>query len=149
MNVFDSLNDENDRRERSALTRRVIEAATEATRSNDPDAWEPVMDMLYRATVILPFVDDEDEDDGGERDEDEENVPVVANDEGEHLLPIFTDEEELDQWRPGGGRYTLVETPELLKLAVQEGFTGVVVNPAGSVPIELGAENIQDDDDSL
>ncbi|MDQ3772406.1 MAG: SseB family protein [Actinomycetota bacterium] len=139
MNIFDSLNDDHDEQERSALTTRLVEAATEASRTGDPDAWEPVLDMLYRATIILPFMDDEND------DEDETSIPVVANEEGEHLVPVFTDESELDSWRPDGGRYTLLETAEILKVAVDQGFVGVVVNPTGDVPIELGAENIQDD----
>jgi len=93
--------------------------------------------MLYRATIILPFSDGDDE------AVEEESVPVVANEEGEHLLPVFTDENELDSWRPDGGRYTLLETAEVLKVAVEQGFTGVVVNPSGETPIELGAENLQ------
>ena len=28
-------------------------------------------------------------------------------------------------------------------MAVEQGFTGVVVNPSGNTPIELGAENLQ------
>ncbi|MGH2698878.1 MAG: SseB family protein [Actinomycetota bacterium] len=141
MNIFDSLNDENDRQERSVLTNRLVAAATDAVNAGDPAAWEPIIDMLYRATIILPFVD-EDEDAG----EGEESVPVVANEEGEHLLPVFTDENELDSWRPDGGRYTLLETSEVLKVAVEQGFTGLVVNPAGEAPIELGAENLQDEE---
>lgn len=149
MNIFDSLNDDNDEQERSALTTRLVEAAETASRTGDPDAWEPVIDMLYRATIILPFVD-EDEDNGDDDDNDDEaddeaGIPVVANDEGEHLVPVFTDESELDSWRPGGGRYTLLETAEVLKVAVEQGLVGLVVNPAGDVPIELGAENIQSD----
>jgi hypothetical protein len=140
MNIFDSLNDENDRQERSALTNRLVAAATDAVNGGDPVAWEPIIDMLYRATIILPFVAEDDDPVEGE-----ENVPVVANEEGEHLLPVFTDENELDSWRPAGGRYTLLETSEVLRVAVEQGFTGVVVNPAGEAPIELGAENIQDD----
>ena len=140
MNIFDSLNDDNDRQERSGLTTRLVAAAAEASGSSDPEAWEPVIDMLYRATIILPFTDgDEDESDS------EESVPVVANEEGEHLLPVFTDETELDSWRPDGGRYTLLETAEVLKVAVEQGFTGLVINPSGETPIELGAENIQSD----
>jgi hypothetical protein len=139
VNIFDSLNDENDRQERSALTNRLVAAAVEASNSGDPEAWEPVIDMLYRATIILPFAD------GDEEEAEDESVPVVANEEGEHLLPIFTDESELDSWRPDGGRYTLLETAEVLKVAVEQGFTGVVVNPSGETPIELGAENLQDE----
>jgi hypothetical protein len=140
VNVFDSLNEENDRQERSALTSRLVEATADATNSGDPNAWEPVIDMLYRATIILPFSDGDDE------TADEESVPVVANEEGEHLLPVFTDESELDSWRPDGGRYTLLGTAEVLKVAVEQGFTGVVVNPSGATPIELGAENLQSGD---
>ena len=139
VNIFDSLNDENDRQERSALTTRLVAAAVDASNSGDPEAWEPVIDMLYRATIILPFAD------GDEEEAEDESVPVVANEEGEHLLPIFTDESELDSWRPDGGRYTLLETAEVLKVAVEQGFTGVVVNPSGETPIELGAENLQDE----
>jgi SseB protein N-terminal domain len=145
VNIFDSLNDENDRQERSALTNRLVAAATDAVNAGDPSAWEPIIDMLYRATVILPFVTEEEDRESEERGESEENVPVVANEEGEHLLPVFTDEDELDSWRPAGGRYTLLETSEVLKVAVEQGFTGLVVNPAGETPIELGAENIQDE----
>jgi hypothetical protein len=141
VNIFDSLNDENDRQERSALTNRLVAAATDASNSGDPDAWEPVIDMLYRATIILPFAD------GDEEKAEDESVPVVENEEGEHLLPIFTDESELDSWRPDGGRYTLLETAEVLKVAVEQGFSGVVVNPSGDTPIELGAENLQDEPD--
>ena len=137
MNIFDSLNDENDKQERSALTSRLVAATVDASNSGDPNAWEPVIDMLYRATIILPFSDGDDE------AVEEESVPVVANEEGEHLLPVFTDENELDSWRPDGGRYTLLETAEVLKVAVEQGFTGVVVNPSGETPIELGAENLQ------
>ena len=140
MNIFDSLNDENDRQERSGLTTRLVAAAVEASGSSDPEAWEPVIDMLYRATIILPFTDGDEDESGSE-----ESVPVVANEEGEHLLPVFTDETELDSWRPGGGRYTLLETAEVLKVAVQQGFAGLVINPSGETPIELGAENIQDE----
>lgn len=140
MNIFDSLNDENSRQERSALTNRLVEAAVNASNSSDPEAWAPIVDMLYRATIILPFTDG-DEDSADE----EESVPVVANEEGEHLLPVFTDENELDSWRPHGGRYTLLETAEVLKVAVEQGFTGLVINPSGETPIELGAENIQDE----
>lgn len=140
MNIFNSLNDENDRLERSALTSRLIEAATEASRTGDLDAWEPVIDMLYQATIILPFGEEDEE---GDAAADAETVPIVANEEGEHLLPVFTDEDELDTWRPAGGRYTLLQTAEILKVAVDQGFTGLVVNPAGDIPIELGAENIQ------
>ena len=140
MNIFDSLNDENDRQERSALTSRLVAATVDASNSGDPDAWEPVINMLYRATIILPFSDGDDE------AVEEESVPVVANEEGEHLLPVFTDENELDSWRPDGGRYTLLETAEVLKVAVEQGFTGVVVNPSGETPIELGAENLQSED---
>jgi SseB protein N-terminal domain len=140
VNVFDSLNDENDRQERSALTSRLVAATVDASNSGDPNAWEPVIDMLYRATIIVPFSDDDDE------AAEEESVPVVANEEGEHLLPVFTDESELDSWRPNGGRYTLLETAEVLKVAVEQGFTGVVVNPSGDTPIELGAENLQSED---
>ena len=96
------MNDENDRQERSALTNRLAAATVDASNSGDPDAWEPVIDLLYRATIILPFAED-----GDEEAEKEESVPVVANEEGEHLLPVFTDEAELDSWRPDGGRYTL------------------------------------------
>lgn len=141
MSIFDSLNEENDRQERSALTTRLVQAANEATRTGDPDAWAPVIDMLHQATVILPFVEGEDDD----ATEDADAVPIVANEEGEHLLPVFTDEDELDIWRPAGGRYTLLQTAEILKVAVDQGFTGLVVNPAGDVPIELGAENIPDE----
>jgi len=137
VNIFDSLNDENDKQERSALTSRLVAATVDASNSGDPNAWEPVIDMLYRATIILPFSDGDDE------AVEEESVPVVANEEGEHLLPVFTDENELDSWRPDGGRYTLLETAEVLKVAVEQGFTGVVVNPSGETPIELGAENLQ------
>ena len=140
MNIFDSLNDENARQERSALTNRLVAAAVEASNSGDPSAWEPVIDMLYRATIILPFTDDDDD------EAEQESVPVVANEEGEHLLPVFTDEDELDSWRPDGGRYTLLETAEVLKVAVEQGFTGLVVNPSGETPIELGAENLQVED---
>jgi hypothetical protein len=136
VNIFDSLNDENDKQERSALTSRLVAATVDASNSGDPNAWEPVIDMLYRATIILPFSD-------GDEAVEEESVPVVANEEGEHLLPVFTDENELDSWRPDGGRYTLLETAEVLKVAVEQGFTGVVVNPSGETPIELGAENLQ------
>jgi SseB protein N-terminal domain len=145
MNIFDSLNDENDRQERSELTDRLVAAASDAAKAGDPAAWEPIIDMLYRATVILPFVDEDEEREDDEPAEPEENVPVLANEEGEHLLPVFTDEKELDSWRPAGGRYTLLETSEVLKVAVEQGFTGLVVNPSGETPIELGAENIQDD----
>jgi hypothetical protein len=141
MNIFDSLNDENDKQERSALTSRLVAATVDASNSGDPNAWEPVIDMLYRATIILPFSDGDDE------AVEEESVPVVANEEGEHLLPVFTDENELDSWRPDGGRYTLLETAEVLKVAVEQGFTGVVVNPSGETPIELGAENLQSETD--
>jgi hypothetical protein len=137
VNVFDSLNEENDRQERSALTTRLVAATADASNSGDPNAWEPVIDMLYRATIILPFSDGDDE------TAEDESVPVVANEEGEHLLPVFTDESELDSWRPNGGRYTLLETAEVLKVAVEQGFTGLVVNPSGATPIELGAENLQ------
>ena len=137
MNIFDSLNDENDRQERSALTTRLVAATVDASNSGDPNAWESVIDMLYRATIILPFSDGDDD------VAEEENVPVVANEEGEHLLPVFTDESELDSWRPDGGRFTLLETAEVLRVAVEQGFTGVVVNPSGESPIELGAENLQ------
>jgi hypothetical protein len=140
VNIFDSLNDENDKQERSALTRRLVAATVDASNSADPNAWEPIIDMLYRATIILPFSDGDDE------AVEEESVPVVANEEGEHLLPVFTDENELDSWRPDGGRYTLLETAEVLKVAVAQGFTGVVVNPSGETPIELGAENLQTED---
>jgi hypothetical protein len=140
VNIFDSLNDENDKQERSALTSRLMAATADASNSADPNAWEPVIDMLYRATIILPFSDGDDE------AVEEESVPVVANEEGEHLLPVFTDENELDSWRPDGGRYTLLETAEVLKVAVEQGFTGVVVNPSGETPIELGAENLQSED---
>ncbi|MGH2750630.1 MAG: SseB family protein [Actinomycetota bacterium] len=140
VNIFDSLNDENGRQERSALTSRLLEAATDASRAGDLEAWEPVIDMLYRATVILPFVEDDED-----TVEGDESVPVVANEEGEHLLPVFTDESELDSWRPDGGRYTLLETSEILKVAVEQGFMGLVVNPAGDVPLELGAENLHED----
>jgi hypothetical protein len=140
VNIFDSLNDENDRQERSALTTRLVAATVDASNSGDPNAWESVIDMLYRATIILPFSDGDDE------VAEEESVPVVANEEGEHLLPVFTDESELDSWRPDGGRYTLLETAEVLKVAVEQGFTGVVVNPSGETPIELGAENLQSED---
>jgi len=140
MNIFDSLNDDNDRQKRSGLTTRLVAAAAEASESSDPQAWEPVIDMLYSATIILPFTDGDEDESGSE-----ESVPVVANEEGEHLLPVFTDETELDSWRPHGGRYTLLETAEVLKVAVQQGFTGLVINPAGETPIELGAENIQDE----
>ena len=78
---------------------------------------------------------------------DAETVPIVANEEGEHLLPVFTDEDELDTWRPAGGRYTLLQTAKILKVAVDQGFTGQVVNPAGDIPIEPGAENTQDPPD--
>jgi hypothetical protein len=139
VNIFDSLNDENDRQERSALTSRLVAATVDASNSGDPDAWEPVINMLYRATIILPFSDGDDE------AVEDESVPVVANEEGEHLLPVFTDENELDSWRPDGGRYTLLETAEVLKVAVEQGFTGVVVNPSGETPIELGAENLQEE----
>jgi hypothetical protein len=139
VNIFDSLSDENDRQERSALTSRLVEATVDASNSGDPDAWEPVINMLYRATIILPFSDGDDE------AVEDESVPVVANEEGEHLLPVFTDENELDSWRPDGGRYTLLETAEVLKVAVEQGFTGVVVNPSGETPIELGAENLQEE----
>jgi hypothetical protein len=115
----------------------LVAATVDASNSADPNAWEPVIDMLYRATIILPFSDGDDE------AVEEESVPVVANEEGEHLLPVFTDENELDSWRPDGGRYTLLETAEVLKVAVEQGFTGVVVNPSGETPIELGAENLQ------
>ena len=144
MNIFNSLNDENDRQERSALTSRLVEAATAASRTGELDAWEPVIDMLYRATIILPFVDEED----GHEGEDADTVPIVANEEGEQLLSVFTDEEELDTWRPAGGRYTLLQTAKILKVAVDQGFTGLVVSPAGDIPIELGAENIQDEPES-
>jgi hypothetical protein len=140
VNIFDSLNDENDKQERSALTSRLVAATVDASNSADPNAWEPVIDMLYRATIILPFSN------GDDQAVEEESVPVVANEEGEHLLPVFTDENELDSWRPDGGRYTLLETAEVLKVAVEQGFTGVVVNPSGETPIELGAENLQDPD---
>jgi hypothetical protein len=140
VNIFESLNDENDRQERSALTTRLVAATVDASNSGDPNAWEPVIDMLYRATIILPFSDGDDD------VAEEESVPVVANEEGEHLLPVFTDESELDSWRPDGGRYTLLETAEVLKVAVEQGFTGVVVNPSGATPIELGAENLQSED---
>jgi hypothetical protein len=139
VNIFDSLNDENDKPERSALTSRLMAATVDASNSADPNAWEPVIDMLYRATIILPFSN------GDDQAVEEESVPVVANEEGEHLLPVFTDENELDSWRPDGGRYTLLETAEVLKVAVEQGFTGVVVNPSGETPIELGAENLQSD----
>ena len=144
MNIFNSLNDDGDRQERSALTSRLVEAATEASRTGELDAWEPVIDMLYRATIILPFGAEED----GDEVEDADPVPIVpivANEEGEQLLPVFTDEEELDSWRPAGGRYTLLQTAEILKVAVDRGFTGLVINPSGDIPIELGAENIQDE----
>jgi len=141
LNIFNSLDDDSDRQERSALTSRLVEAATEASRTGELDAWEPVIDMLYRATIILPFVAEED----GHEAEDADTVPIVANEEGEQLLPVFTDEEELDSWRPAGGRYTLLQTAEILKVAVDQGFTGLVVNPSGDIPIELGAENIQDE----
>jgi hypothetical protein len=141
LNIFDSLNDENDRQERSGLTTRLVAAAAEASVSSDPEAWEPVIDMLYRATIILPFTDGDEDASGSE-----ESVPVVANEEGEHLLPVFTDETELDSWRPHGGRYTLLETAEVLKVAVEQGFTGLVINPSGETPIELGAENIQNEE---
>jgi hypothetical protein len=137
VNIFDSLNDESDKQERSALTSRLVAATVDASNSADPNAWEPVIDMLYRATIILPFSN------GDDQAVEEESVPVVANEEGEHLLPVFTDENELDSWRPDGGRYTLLETAEVLKVAVEQGFTGVVVNPSGETPIELGAENLQ------
>jgi len=143
VNIFDSLNDENERQERSALTNRLVTATADASNSGDPGAWEPVIDLLYRATIILPFADDDD--DAAEK---EESVPVVANEEGEHLLPVFTDESELDSWRPDGGRYALLETAEVLKVAVEQGFTGVVVNPSGDTPIELGAENLQNEEPS-
>jgi hypothetical protein len=139
VNIFDSLNDENDKQERSALTSRLVAATVDASNSADPNAWEPVIDMLYRATIILPFSN------GDDQAVEQESVPVVANEEGEHLLPVFTDENELDSWRPDGGRYTLLETAEVLKVAVEQGFTGVVVNPSGETPIELGAENLQSD----
>jgi hypothetical protein len=139
VNIFDSLNDESDKQERSALTSRLVAATVDASNSADPNAWEPVIDMLYRATIILPFSN------GDDQAVEEESVPVVANEEGEHLLPVFTDENELDSWRPDGGRYTLLETAEVLKVAVEQGFTGVVVNPSGETPIELGAENLQSD----
>ena len=144
MNIFNSLDDDSDRQERSALTSRLVEAATEASRTGELDAWEPVIDMLYRATIILPFGAEED----GDEVEDADPVPIVpivANEEGEQLLPVFTDEEELDSWRPAGGRYTLLQTAEILKVAVDRGFTGLVINPSGDIPIELGAENIQDE----
>jgi len=143
VNIFDSLNDENERQERSALTNRLVAATVDASNSGDPGAWEQVIDLLYRATIILPFADGDDDE-----AEKEESVPVVANEEGEHLLPVFTDESELDSWRPDGGRYTLLETAEVLKVAVEQGFTGVVVNPSGDTPIELGAENLQDEEAS-
>jgi len=141
VNIFDSLNDESDKQERSALTSRLVAATVDASNSADPNAWEPVIDMLYRATIILPFSN------GDDQAVEEESVPVVANEEGEHLLPVFTDENELDSWRPDGGRYTLLETAEVLKVAVEQGFTGVVVNPSGETPIELGAENLQSETD--
>ena len=134
------MNDENARQERSALTNRLVAASVDASNSGDPAAWEPVIDMLYRATIILPFTDGDDE------AAEEESVPVVANEEGEHLLPVFTDEDELDSWRPDGGRYTMLETAEVLKVAVEQGFTGLVVNPSGENPIELGTENLQSED---
>jgi hypothetical protein len=31
-------------------------------------------------------------------------------------------------------------------VAVQQGFTGLVINPSGETPIELGAENIQNEE---
>jgi hypothetical protein len=85
LNIFNSLDDDNDRQERSALTSRLVEAATEASRTGELDAWEPVIDMLYRATIILPFVTEED----GDEVEDADTVPIVANEEGEELPPRY------------------------------------------------------------
>jgi hypothetical protein len=85
LNIFNSLDDDNDRQERSALTSRLVEAATEASRTGDLDAWEPVIDMLYRATIILTFVAEED----GDEVEDADTVPIVANEEGEELPPRY------------------------------------------------------------
>jgi hypothetical protein len=137
---FGTFDTDQERARRVQFTAELLRVADDAARSNSVESWTPVTEMLMESTVLLPIAHAGNE---APIQENAASVPIVVNDDGEYLLPVFTDEDELVAWQESETPYGIVRTDEVLEAAVEQGLPGVVVNPAGRHPIELGAENLE------
>jgi hypothetical protein len=54
---------------------------------------------------------------------------VLVGSADEPVLPVFTSEEQLLEWRPEGGGYATLESRVVFQMAAENGFAAVAVNP--------------------
>ncbi len=72
----------------------------------------------------------------------EGRIPLLTNDAGERLLPLFSTIETLERWTKSGG-YGIVMGQHAFAMAEELKVNAVVIDPAGPVRVEFGQEDIR------
>ena len=61
------------------------------------------------------------------------SICTFQNSKGDTVVPVFTDEDSLRQWKPEGASYTALAGQDLFRVIAQSAATEIVVNPAGPI----------------
>ena len=69
-------------------------------------------------------------------------VPLLTNDSGERLLPLFSELATLARWAKPGTPFGAMPGSDALAMALALGVDAVVIDPAGPVRLEFARADI-------
>lgn len=125
-----------DRPDNTAL-RRAMEAVAHV---GSPEVRTALYEVFRGSTLVVPSTEDLSYlDHYGPTVPDIELIPLakIAGPGGESIQPVFTDEEALHTWLPGGCPFVRIAARALLRMMLSAGDCSIVIDPSGSTPLTL------------
>jgi len=89
---------------------------------------------LVRATLLVVIPSRPDGCGGGQVEHTTKlRICTFQNLKGDTVVPVFTDEDSLRQWKPEGASYTALTGQDLFRVVSQSAAAEIIVNPAGPI----------------
>jgi hypothetical protein len=133
-----------DRPSMEGLPRDLTQALELYARSPDPVHLRMVFEALEGAQALLPLEGERDLEGEGFRELGpgvEREVRVLER-EAERLLPVFSEPDALASWA-GGTRYLAVQGLDVVRLALREGYDGLVFDAGTGRESRIGREPLE------
>jgi hypothetical protein len=112
----------------------LVDAMYASIENNAPEARQALYQALIDSTLILPTDQDLRENANSESNPDMTlRFFILEDEEGNNILPAFTDQNAVLAWMPEGTPYVALKAPQLFAIATRNPITQILINPSGPV----------------